>query len=130
MQKSKEGFTTLTKAEMDIMNILWELNEPACVRQVIDHCKEPKPAYTTIATFLKILLKKGFVSQERREDGGKSLFYFPLITKDEYTRRVMEDVKDNFFGGSAKSLVNFFCREEKLTVDEVRELLQMIGGEE
>lgn len=130
MQKSKEGFTTLTKAEMDIMNILWELNEPARVRQVIDHCKEPKSAYTTIATFLKILLKKGFVSQERREDEGKSLFYFPLITKDEYTRRVMEDVKDNFFGGSAKSLVNFFCREEKLTVDEVRELLQMIGGEE
>lgn len=78
MQKSKEGFTTLTKAEMDIMNILWELNEPACVRQVIDHCKEPKPAYTTIATFLKILLKKVLLVRNGVKMGVRACSIFRL----------------------------------------------------
>lgn len=130
MKKSTEGFIRLTQSEMEIMNILWKQKSPASVRQVIDGCSEPKPAYTTVGTFLNILYKKGFVSQERMENGGKSLFYAPLISKEEYTRQVMDDVKDNFFSGSAKSLVSFFCREEKLSVDDVRELLKLIGGEE
>lgn len=130
MKKSSEGFVRLTSAEMEIMNILWELKEPASVRLVIESCSEPKPAYTTVGTFLNILYKKGFVSQERMENGGKSLFYAPLISKEEYTRQVMDDVKESFFSGSAKSLVSFFCREEKLSVDDVRELLKLIGGEE
>lgn len=130
MGKSKEGFATLTPAEMNIMNTLWTLNRPASVRDVIEHTEEPKPAYTTMATFLGILYKKGFVSQERKENEGKTLFYIPLLTKEEYTRKVMNDVKRNFFGGSAKSLVNFFCREEELSVEDVQELLQMISSKE
>lgn len=126
MGKSKEGFNTLTKAEMEIMNILWDLGEPASVREVIEKYPDPKPAYTTTATFLTILTKKCFVKQERKENEGKSFFYSPLISREDYTRKVMTDVKDSFFGGSAKSLVNFFCREEKLSVDEIRELLKMV----
>lgn len=126
MGKSKEGFSTLTKAEMEIMNILWDLGEPASVREVIEKYPDPKPAYTTTATFLTILTKKCFVKQERKENEGKSFFYSPLISREDYTRKVMTDVKDSFFGGSAKSLVNFFCREEKLSVDEIRELLKMV----
>lgn len=126
MGKSKEGYNTLTKAEMEIMNILWDLGEPASVREVIEKYPEPKPAYTTTATFLTILTKKCFVKQERKENEGKSFFYSPLISREDYTRKVMTDVKDSFFGGSAKSLVNFFCREEKLSVDEIRELLKMV----
>lgn len=126
MGKSKEGYNTLTKAEMEIMNILWDLDEPASVREVIEKYPDPKPAYTTTATFLTILTKKCFVKQERKENEGKSFFYSPLISREDYTRKVMTDVKDSFFGGSAKSLVNFFCREEKLSVDEIRELLKMV----
>ena len=126
MGKSKEGYNTLTKAEMEIMNILWDLGEPASVREVIEKYPDPKPAYTTTATFLTILTKKCFVKQERKENEGKSFFYSPLISREDYTRKVMTDVKDSFFGGSAKSLVNFFCREEKLRVDEIRELLKMV----
>jgi len=126
MGKSKEGYNTLTKAEMEIMNILWDLGEPASVREVIEKYPDPKPAYTTTATFLTILTKKCFVKQERKENEGKSFFYSPLISREDYTRKVMTDVKDSFFGGSAKSLVNFFCREEKLSVDEIRELLKMV----
>ncbi len=126
MGKSKEGYNTLTKAEMEIMNILWDLGEPASVREVIEKYPDPKPAYTTTATFLTILTKKCFVKQGRKENEGKSFFYSPLISREDYTRKVMTDVKDSFFGGSAKSLVNFFCREEKLSVDEIRELLKMV----
>jgi predicted transcriptional regulator len=126
MGKSKEGYNTLTKAEMEIMNILWDLGEPASVREVIEKYPDPKPAYTTTATFLTILTKKCFVKQERKENEGKSFFYSPLISREDYTRKVMTDVKDSFFGGSAKSLVNFFCREEKLSVEEIRELLKMV----
>ena len=126
MGKSKEGYNTLTKAEMEIMNILWDLGEPARVREVIEKYPDPKPAYTTTATFLTILTKKCFVKQERKENEGKSFFYSPLISREDYTRKVMTDVKDSFFGGSAKSLVNFFCREEKLSVEEIRELLKMV----
>lgn len=130
MKKAKEGFTRLTKAETEIMNILWELNEPASVKQVMEHCPEPKPAYNTVGTFLSILHKKGFVGQQRKENEGKAMFYMPLLSKDEYTQQVMDDVKDNFFSGSAQMLVRFFCRKEKLSVDEVRELLQLIEKEE
>jgi len=126
MGKSKEGYNTLTKAEMEIMNILWDLGEPASVREVIEKYPDPKPAYTTTATFLTILTKKCFVKQERKENEGKSFFYSPLISREDYTRKVMTDVKDSFFGGSAKSLVNFFCREQKLSVEEIRELLKMV----
>ena len=126
MGKSKEGYNTLTKAEMEIMNILWDLGEPASVREVIEKYPDPKPAYTTTATFLTILTKKCFVKQERKENEGKSFFYSPLISREDYTRKVMTDVKDSFFGGSAMSLVNFFCREEKLSVEEIRELLKMV----
>ena len=104
---------TLTKAEIQIMNILWEMPDGGCVHDIIEHYEEPKPAYTTIATFMKILLNKKFVGY--RKETGKTHIYYPLMTKEEYTRRVMNEVKDNFFGGSGSSFLKFFVREEKLT---------------
>ena len=115
---------TLTKAEIQIMNILWEKPEGACVHDIIEEYAEPKPAYTTIATFMKILLNKKFVAY--RKDTGKTHIYYPLMTKEEYTRKVMNEVKDNFFGGSKSSLLTFFVREEKLTEAEIEELIDII----
>ena len=115
---------TLTKAEIQIMNILWESPDGACVRDIIAQYAEPKPAYTTIATFMKILLNKKFVAY--RKDTGKTHIYYPLMTKEEYTRKVMNEVKDNFFGGSKSSLLTFFVREEKLTEAEIEELIDII----
>ena len=115
---------TLTKAEIQIMNILWEKPEGACVHDIIEEYTEPKPAYTTIATFMKILLNKKFVAY--RKDTGKTHIYYPLMTKEEYTRKVMNEVKDNFFGGSKSSLLTFFVREEKLTEAEIEELIDII----
>ena len=116
--------TTLTKSEMQVMNVLWSIGHSACVNDILAHYPEPKPAYTTVATFLKILQQKGFV--EAKKGTGKLLFYTPLITKERYRRQVMNDVKDTFFDGSAKSLLDFFVREQQLTATELQELLDMI----
>ena len=116
---------TLTKAEIQVMNILWEMPEGACVHDIIAQYEEPKPAYTTIATFMKILLNKKFV--EYRKVTGKTHIYYPVVTKEEYTRKVMNEVKENFFGGSGSSFLNFFVREEKLSEEEIQELLTMIN---
>ena len=116
---------TLTKAEIQIMNILWDMPEGGCVHDIIARYDEPKPAYTTVATFIKILQNKAFVGY--RKTTGKAHIYFPLITKEEYTRQVMTEVKDNFFGGCKSSFLKFFAREEKLTKDDVQELLDIIN---
>ena len=115
---------TLTKSEIQIMNILWEMSDGGSVHDIIGHYKEPKPAYTTIATFMKILLNKKFVGY--RKVFGKTHIYYPLMTKEEYTRRVMNEVKDNFCGGSGSSFLKFFVREENLTEEEIEELIRMV----
>ena len=115
---------TLTKAEMQVMNALWEMPEGGCIHDIIAHYPDPKPAYTTVSTFLKILLNKGFV--EFRKLSGKTHTYYPLISKDNYTNQVMKDVKESFFGGSGSSLVKFFVEKEKLSESEIRELIEII----
>ena len=116
---------TLTKSEMQVMNILWGMAKGACVNDILAQCPEPKPAYTTIATFLKILEQKGFV-ERRKGNTGKLLVYSPLMTKERYRRMVMDDVKQTFFGGSAASLVSFFAEEEELSQEDISEILAIL----
>ncbi len=116
---------TLTKGEMQVMNILWDMQRGACVADVQKRFPEPPPAYTTIATFLKIMEQKGFV-EKRRSGTGKTYVYSPLMTRERYRRMVVDDVKDTFFGGSAKSLVSFFAEEDELTQDDINEILAML----
>ena len=115
---------TLTKAEMQVMNALWEMPEGGCIHDIIAHYPDPKPAYTTVSTFMKILLNKGFV--EFRKLSGKTHTYYPLISKENYTNQVMKDVKESFFGGSGSSLVKFFVEKEKLSESEIKELIEII----
>ena len=115
---------TLTKGEMQVMNVLWDLKKGACVNEILERYPEPKPAYTTIATFLKILTQKGFV--EHKKGTGKLLIYTPLITKEKYRRQVMEEVKDDFFGNSFKSMFSFFVKEEHISADDIKELLKLM----
>ena len=99
-----------------------------CIHDIIEKYPEPKPAYTTVSTFLKILLNKGFV--DYRKLSGKTHTYYPLITREEYTNQVMKDVKDSFFGGSGSSMVKFFAQNEKLSEADIKELLEIIQGNE
>jgi predicted transcriptional regulator len=118
---------TLTKSEIQVMNILWKMKKGACISDILAQYQDPKPAYTTIATFLKILTQKGFV--EHKKGTGKVLIYSPLITKEKYRRQVMDDVKDNFFDDSIKKMFSFFVKEEKLTAQDIQELFEMIDKE-
>lgn len=126
--KQNKDVQTLTRVEMEIMTRLWTMEKKAAsVRELLALYPDPKPAYTTIGTYMKILTQKGFVTPEKHADDGKTYFFRPLISQEEYRRRVMKDVKDTFFGGSIKSLVSFFMQEEKLKEEDIRELMELIA---
>ena len=121
-------FDTLTKAEMQVMNALWDMPDGGCIHDIIEKYPEPKPAYTTISTFLKILLNKGFV--DYRKLSGKTHTYYPLVSREAYTNQVMKDVKESFFGGSGSSMVKFFAQNEQLSENDIKELLEIIKANE
>jgi BlaI family penicillinase repressor len=115
----------LTKAEEQVMQVLWKL-EKAFVKEILTEFEEPKPAYNTISTIIRILEQKKIVDHE---EFGNSYRYFPLITKEEYTKKFMRNFVGKYFSDSYKQLVSFFAREEKLTVDEMEELKKMLEEE-
>ena len=120
----KEKKKQLTKAETQVMNILWSLpDQQGFIQDIIDRYPEPKPAYTTILTFMKILTDKGFVKPERV---GKANRFSPLVSKDDYTYSFISDVKDTFFDGSFTSLVSFFAKKEQYTDEELTELKELM----
>lgn len=113
----------LTRAEEQIMQLLWEL-ESAFVKEVIDRIPEPKPAYNTVSTIIRILEVKGFVAHEAF---GKSHKYFPIISKEEYKRHATEKLMGGYFENSVESMFSFFVKEEKLDLSDVDEILKMIN---
>ena len=121
----RDNNKTLTRAEMQVMDILWSMGKAADVHEVVERYEEPHPAYTTVSTYMKILSTKGFV--DFKKGNGKQYLYFPVISRAEYTSRVMRDVKDHFFGGSATSLLRFFVENEQIDEEEIRELLELVN---
>lgn len=112
---------TLTKGEEDIMKILWGLGK-GTVNDVLEHCCEPKPKYTTVATFLKLLEDKGFAGHISQ---GKSNMYYPLVEQKEYAGSVAGNMIDSFFGGSVLQMLSFFSSEKKLSAQEKQDLLKL-----
>ena len=112
----------LTKAEEQIMQVLWDLGE-ASVKEVIAELPDPKPHYNTTATIVKILEEKGFISHVAY---GNSFQYYPLISKDDYQKEVVGDVVNNYFDNSPLALVKFFAKEEKINTKELEEIIQLI----
>ncbi len=115
----------LTRAEEQIMQILWKL-EKAFVKDILAHLPDPKPAYNTVSTIVRILEKKGFVGYKAY---GKTHEYFPLIDKPEYTKKFLRNFVDNYFSNSYKQMVSFFAREENLSISEMEEMQKMIKKE-
>ena len=113
----------LTKAEEQIMQVLWQL-EKAFVKEVIDQLPIPKPAYNTVSTIIRILETKGFIGHEAF---GKAHQYYPLISKEEYKRHATEKLLGNYFENSVESMFSFFVKEEKLDLSDVDEILKMIN---
>lgn len=112
----------LTKAEEQVMHILWNL-ERGFVKDIIEQFPEPKPAYNTVSTIVRILEKKEFVGYKAF---GKTHQYFSLVAKDAYTKYTANRLVDNYFDGSFKNLVSFFVRDNDMTVKEMDQLMQII----
>ena len=112
----------LTRAEEQIMQILWKL-EKAFVNDIIDRMPEPKPAYNTVSTIIRILEKKEIVGHTAY---GKTHQYHPLITKEEYTRGYMKGFLKRYFSDSYKNMVSFFTRNEKLSVSELEDMIRVL----
>ncbi|HOI31261.1 MAG: BlaI/MecI/CopY family transcriptional regulator [Bacteroidales bacterium] len=115
----------LTKAEEQIMHELWRL-EKAFVNDILEQLTEPKPAYNTVSTIIRILERKGFVGHEAF---GKSHQYFPLISKKEYSQHLVKHLAGNYFSNSVKQMFSFFSREKKLSLSELEELKLLIEKE-
>ena len=116
---------SLTKAEEQIMQILWDLNE-GVVKDVVEKFDEPRPAYTTVATVLKVLEKKGFVAIKKV--GNVNLF-FPEISKKDYTGFQFSSLLKNYFNGSFPKMATFFARENNLSLDELEEIMKITEEE-
>jgi BlaI family penicillinase repressor len=113
----------LTKAEEQIMQIVWQL-ERGFVKDVMDHLPEPKPAYNTVSTIIRILEVKGFIAHEAF---GKAHKYYPVISKEDYKRHATEKLLGGYFENSVESMFSFFVKEEKLELSDVDEILKMIN---
>ena len=109
----------LTLAEEEVMQVLWRL-EKAFVKEIVEEFPEPKPAYNTVSTIVRILEKKKFVAFEAF---GKSHRYFPIMGKDEYSRKYLNRFVDKYFSGSYEQLVSFFTKQEKMSVSDLEALL-------
>lgn len=116
----------LTRAEEEIMQILWETGG-GYVRDIIERIEdEPKPAYNTVSTIVRILEKKGFVGHEAV---GGSHRYFPLVPKEEYSRARLRNFVKNYFNNSYKRFASFFAKDSDLSLSELEELRKIFEDE-
>lgn len=115
----------LTKAEEEVMQWLWQLEE-ANVASIIDQMPEPKPAYNTISTIVRILENKAFVSHHKK---GKGYIYFPLVKKEEYSNQSLNKLMNNYFNGSFKNMVSFFVKKNDMDIKDLEHILKELDKE-
>lgn len=113
----------LTKAEEQIMQVLWRLKE-ASVKEVIAELPEPKPAYNTVSTIVRILESKEFVGHKAK---GRGFVYFPIIEKDSYSNQSIHKLMNGYFNGSFQSLVSFFVKENNMDMQELEQILKEVN---
>lgn len=112
----------LTNKEEEIMQILWKL-EKAFVKDILAEITEDKPHYNTLSTIVRNLEDKGYVSYTAY---GKTHQYFPIVKKEDYRKRFFNTAIDNYFNSSYKNVVSFFAKEEKISVEELKEIIALI----
>jgi len=125
VNKRLKRMKQLTKVEEEIMQHLWELNE-ATVAGIIERMPEPKPAYNTISTIIRILENKEFVTHRKQ---GKGYIYLPIIKKEEYSSQSLNKLMNNYFNGSFKNMVSFFIKKNDMNMQEFEEILKEINKE-
>ena len=115
----------LTKAEEQVMQILWDVRE-SIVRDLVEQFPDPKPAYNTVSTVLRVLEKKEFVNHKAY---GTTYLYFPLVSKKEYSKFQFTILIKNYFNGSFPKMAAFFAKENNLSIQELEEMMDMAKDE-
>lgn len=113
---------TLTRAEEQIMQILWDI-EKGFVKDILEKMTEPKPAYNTVSTIVRILERKGFVNHKAY---GKSHEYFPIVTKDEYRSYTIKNLLSGYFSGSFSKMASFFAKDKNLNIKELEKIMDEV----
>ena len=111
----------LTKAEEQLMQILWEMSH-GFLKDIVDRFPEPRPAYTTVSTVIRVLVKKGFIGFKTY---GKTNEYYPLVSKTEYFQRQVKPMLSSYFQGSPATMVSYFS-SAKLNLSELEEMKKLI----
>jgi len=112
----------LTNKEEEIMKVLWKL-EKAFVKEIIAEFKNDKPHYNTLSTIVRNLEEKGYVGYNAF---GKTHQYYPVISKEAYRKKFMNSAIEDYFNSSYKNLVSFFANEKKISVEELKEIIELI----
>jgi len=112
----------LTRAEEQVIQVLWTL-EKAFVKEIIDELPEPKPAYNTVSTIIRILETKGFVAHEAF---GKSHQYYAIVSREDYKSFATGKLLSNYFDNSVERMFSFFVKEEKIDLKEADEIMKLM----
>jgi len=113
----------LTKAEEQFMQVLWRLEE-ASVKEIIEQLPNPKPAYNTVSTIIRILETKEFVSHKKK---GRGYIYIPIVQESEYKNQSLNKIMNGYFEGSFKSMVSFFVKKNDVDIKDLEEILKNIN---
>lgn len=112
----------LTQPEEEAMQVLWQLNK-GFIKDILEHLSDPKPPYTTLASTVKNLERKGYISGQKL---GNSYLYTPVVNAEDYRKEFMQGFIGSYFRNSYKELVSFFAKEQKISADELKEIIAMI----
>lgn len=126
MTETKKRIQELTKAELEIMQVIWTIGKEFVIRDVHELLPDPKPAYSTVSTIVRILDTKGFLSHKTY---GHSNVYSTAVSKDDYTDSFMHGVLNSFFGGSVSGLVSYFSSRKSISVQETDEILKILNDD-
>jgi BlaI family transcriptional regulator, penicillinase repressor len=115
----------LTKAEEQVMQVLWKIKK-GFVKDILQHFDDPKPAYNTVSTIVRILQEKGFVTHKAY---GRTHEYIPVVTKSEYSKSHLNTFVNDYFSNSFEKMVSFFAKEKGITVKEMEDIMKIMESE-
>ena len=115
----------LTRAEEEVMQVLWKIKK-GFVKDILEHFDDPKPAYNTVSTIVRILQEKGFVTHKAY---GRTHEYFPVVTKNDYSKSHLSTFVNDYFSNSFEKMVSFFAKEKSISLHEMEEIMKIMDNE-
>jgi predicted transcriptional regulator len=116
----------LTRAEEQVMQVLWKIKQ-GFVKDILEHFEEPKPAYNTVSTIVRILQDKGFVDHKAY---GRTHEYFPIVSKSDYSKSHLSNFVNDYFSNSFEKMVSFFAKEKSISIKEMEDIMKIMECEE